>query len=152
MKTKSTGDETEDGSGKIGADALYRYDEEDLYPPATSGKMAIFTNVAGDGGGFEITPRRGVFRIDELQSPNSSESQMSDTSTNFTDTSTNFTDSTSTTFTEASRQLGIASMRRLKRSTSVSPNNSTISPLNTMSPESILADIKTFQLGNIELD
>lgn len=130
MKTKSTCDETEDGNGNIGAHALYRYDEEDSY--------------RGDGGGFEITPRRGVFRINELESPISSESQMSDTSTNFTDTSTNFT--------EASRQLGIASMRRLKRNISVSPNNNAISPRNTMSPESILADIKTFQLGNIELD
>jgi hypothetical protein len=132
VKTKSTCEETEDGSGKIGAQALYRYDEEDSCP--------------GDGGGFEITPRRGIFRIDELESPNSSESQMSDTYTNFSD-------GTSTTLTDASRPLGIASMRRLKRNISVSPTNNTISPLhtmNTMSPESILADIKSFQLGKIE--
>jgi hypothetical protein len=132
VKTKSTCEETEDGSGKIGAQALYRYDEEDFCP--------------GDGGGFEITPRRGIFRIDELESPNSSESQMSDTYTSFSD-------GTSTTVTEASRPLGIASMRRLKRNSSVSPTNNTIGPLhtmNTMSPESILADIKSFQLGKIE--
>jgi hypothetical protein len=123
VKTKPTSDETVDGNGNIGANSMYTYDEEDF-------------NQGAHGGGFEVTPTRGVFRIDELASPDSVDSQTSDDMTNFTE------------FTPGSTRLGIISMNKPKGTDNSSLNVNAMTSRNTMSPESILADIQTSQVDH----
>lgn len=131
VKTKPTCDETVDGYGNIGAYAMYTYDEGDL----TKGTKR-------DGRGFEVTPTRGVFRIDELESPDSVDSQASDDMTNFTEC------------TPGSTRLGITAMKGMtplnksERTNNSSHRDSAMTPRSTMSPESILADIQTFHVDH----
>jgi hypothetical protein len=105
MTAKSTTEETQASASYIGAEPMH------------DGKNAH------EDQGIEMTPSRGIFRIDseELLSP--AESQFTEL----------------TMFTDASAApLGIASLRKVTRNATMSFVES---PTAAMSPEAILADI-----------
>lgn len=114
MTAKSTAEETEAGH-TIGAEAMHHDQDSELQDE-----------------GIEMTPSRGIFREDddesELLSPVDSE----------------FTDATDISHLSSIAPLGIASLRKERRKANAAAASPTFSGIgtNTMSPESILADIE----------
>lgn len=118
LKTKSTADETVDGH--VGANRRVGHDEANAVPNQ----------------GFEVTPQRGIYRVDEEMGPLSAGSEMSD-----------FTNCTEELELAKPYPLGISSIRKMKAlmSLGTSPNTSAC-----MSPQSILKDIKSLPVDDLD--